>query len=127
MTPTKELIARLRAHQCTCGGPCGQRTPAYIAEAADRLEALAAPVEWMTLETTPERRAWWVAHGMYGNDPYLRSVHRDFDRLSSALAAERERSDRLAEALASIVDSDAAFNEPVAAATARAALQEKQT
>ncbi len=39
---TEELIAELRAHSCGCGGACGQRTPAFIAKAADRIAILEA-------------------------------------------------------------------------------------
>ena len=54
-------VEELRAHRCGCGGPCGQQTPAYIAEAAAALEAAAydyleAPdaVDWKARVTALE-------------------------------------------------------------------------
>lgn len=39
MTNEPTLQERLRSHECGCGGSCGQRTPAYIREAADTLDS----------------------------------------------------------------------------------------
>lgn len=89
---TEELIAALRALAADLGRHPGAAT---ATDAADRLEALTAPVEGM--ETTEKERAW-VAKAEQGISlhPFdvpgtvIRVLH-DFDRLSSALADLQER------------------------------------
>lgn len=92
---TEELIAALRALAADLGRHPGAAT---ATDAADRLEALTAPVEGMTLETTEEERTRFLGECQdnvsFDVEPYAfaRKLIRDFDRLSSALAAERDRS-----------------------------------
>lgn len=104
MTPTKELIAGLRA----LAENLGRHPGAEVASAAaDRLDALTAPVEGMTPETTEDERAMVrkrIDALKTGGRPtelalFTDVLLRDFDRLSSALAAERAGKERLAGAL----------------------------
>lgn len=37
-----EVVEDLRGHTCGCGGPCGQKTPPYLRQAATLIERLAA-------------------------------------------------------------------------------------
>lgn len=110
MTPTKELIAGLRA---SCGyenittdvrGIRSGATIGLVTDAADRLEALTTPVEGMEVqEALDYLRAGTEEYGSYPGD--ITTVYDEthvgiaalIDRLSSALAAERARADAMQE------------------------------
>lgn len=108
-TSTPELIAALRALAANLGRHPGAAT---ATEAADRLEALIAPVEGMTLETTDViENLSRAIMALPGDTPaYVRTVisaaHDLIDRLSSALTAERAEKERLAGALQRIIEKD---------------------
>jgi hypothetical protein len=93
-----ELIERLNAHTCGCGGPCGQQTPAYIREAASRLAALQAEATESALQQRVEELTDEVAR--------LRPIAKaavelrlDADRERAATAAAEARERVLREAL----------------------------
>lgn len=126
MISTKELIAaaRLTKHLLDNNGVVGASGAAELfGELADRLEAQAAPVEGMTLETTEEERTRFARYSarkevnLSGN--LMGRFLRDFGRLASALAAkeqERARSDDTVQELGLRLREEQKRNERLAGA-----------